>query len=263
MAGIPTVCTCGRGGGIEILGSFSLKNMFFSKQELQRLSTHLHTSPLSKLDHIDKQIEEKLNFQFHSKLPTPAPTFIVDHSSWDEEFKIYPLIELLNNEIELKKCYEITYVNSKGTSSTRVISPYKFLLKDSKWYLFAYCHKRKSCRLFKINRITELTPSDKQFVENTLSDEEIIEHLNNTFEQIEIKVSAHPALIPDVTEWINNAKITYQENGDAIISGTATNSYELLSKIISFAPKVKLLAPKFLINKIKQSTQILNNLYLN
>ena len=261
MAGIPTMCTCGRGGGIEILGSFNLKNMFFSKQELQRLSTHLHASPLSKLDHIDKQIEEKLNFQFDSKLPTPAPTFIVDHSAWDEEFKINPLIALLNNELELKKCYEITYINSKGVPSTRIISPYKFVLKDAKWYLFAYCHKRKSCRVFKINRITDLTPIDKKFVENTLTEEEIVSLLNNTFEQIEIKVSAHPSILPDITEWINNPNITYEKNGNAIINGTATKSDELISKIISYSPKIKLLSPKSLINKIKQTTQTLADLY--
>lgn len=261
MAGIPTMCTCGRNGGIEILGSFNLKNMFFSKQELQRLSTHLHASPLSKLDHIDKQIEEKLNFQYDSKLPTPDPTFIVDHNSWDEELKLNPLISLLNSEMELKKCYEITYINSKGTPSTRTISPYKFVLKDAKWYLFAYCHKRKSCRVFKINRITNLEPSDKKFVENTLSDEEILAHLNNRFEQIEIKVIAHPSLIPDISEWINNPNITYIENGDALISGTATNSYELISKIISFAPKMKLISPKSLVNKIKQNTETLIKLY--
>ena len=263
MAGIPTMCTCGRGGGIEILGSFNLKNMFFSKQELQRLSTHLHASPLSKLDHIDKQIEEKLNFQFDSKLPTPEPTFIVDHSAWDEEFKINPLIELLNNQLSLKKCYEITYINSKGVPSIRTISPYKFILKDSKWYLFAYCHKRKNCRVFKINRITDLAPSDKTFIENKLSDDEILSHLNSTFEQIQIKISTHPSLIPDVTEWINNTTITYNENGNAEISGTATNSYELISKIISFAPKLKLLSPKTLINKIKQTAQTLTELYSN
>lgn len=261
MAGIPTFCTCGRSGGIEILGSFNLKNMFFSKQELQRLSTHLHASPLSKLDHIDRQIEEKLNFQFDSKLPTPEPTFIVDHSSWDEELKLNPIIGLLNSELEQKKCFEITYINSKGVPSTRTISPYKFILKDSKWYLFAYCHKRKTCRIFKLNRITELHPSDKTYVENTLSDEEIVNLLSSSFEQIEIKISLDQSLIPDAVEWINNAKITYNENGSAEIIGTATNSYELISKIISYSPKLKLLSPKSLVNKVKQTAKNLTNLY--
>lgn len=261
MAGIPTYCTCGRGGGIEILGSFNLNNMFFSKQELQRMSTHLHASPLAKLDHIDKQIEEKLNFQFDSKLPTPEPTFIVDHSSWDEEFKINPIIQLINDKLDQKLCYEITYVNSKSATSTRVISPYKFILKDSKWYLFAYCHKRKSCRLFKVNRITNLQTSDKTYIENTLSEEEILKLINNTFEQIEIKLKLDQSLIADTVEWINNANIVYNEDGSAEITGTATNSYELISKIISYSPKLKLLSPKALINKVKKTAENLTSIY--
>ena len=107
------------------------------------------------------------------------------------------------------------------------------------------------------------TKSMNYIIENKLSDDEILSHLNSTFEQIQIKISTHPSLIPDVTEWINNTTITYNENGNAEISGTATNSYELISKIISFAPKLKLLSPKTLINKIKQTAQTLTELYSN
>lgn len=263
MAGIPTVCSYGRTGGIEILGSFNLKNMFFTKPELQRLSTHLHASPLSKLDTIDKQIEEKLKFQSGSKVPTPEPNFIVDYNSWNEELKMNPIISLLNNELELKKCYEITYINSSGVPSTRTISPYKFILKYSKWYLFAYCHKRKECRVFKVNRITGLKPKNIKFIENSYTDSEILEQLNNMFEQIEIKVNVDSSIIPDTLEWINDSKITYNENGSAEIIGTATNSYDLISKIISYSPKLKLLSPESLVTKVKNTALGLSKLYSN
>ena len=261
MSGIPTMCTFGRTGGIEILGCFNLSNMFFTKQELKRLQTHLHASPLSELDNIDKQIEEKLNFQTGSKISDTTSNFIVDYNSWDEELKLNPLIKILNSEIDQKKTYEITYLNTDGILSTRVISPYKFILKYSKWYLFAYCHTKKQTRVFKLNRIQGLAPSDQHFIDNKYTDLQIKERLNHLFEQIEITIEASLSILPDTLEWLNDYKITYTENDSAIITGTATNSYELLAKLLTNSEKIKVIAPQSLITKVLNTANTLNSIY--
>ena len=263
MAGVPTICTFGRTGGIEILGNYNLSNMFFTKQELNRIRTHLHASPLSELDNIDKQIEEKLDFQSGSKIPNSNSSFIVDYTAWSEELKLNPIIKLLNSNLNMRKCYEIEYINSNGVLSTRTISPYKFILKDSKWYLFAYCHKRKETRVFKINRIQGLKVTDAEYKENEMTDNEIKEHLNNLFEQIEITVEVATTIIPDTLEWINDTKITYTDSDTAIITGTTTKSYDLISKIITCSTKLKLLAPESLLNEVRTATKNLNKLYIN
>lgn len=261
MAGIPTMSTCGRNGGIEIFGSFNLNNMFFTKQELKRLQTHLHASPLAELDNIDKQIEEKLNCQTNAKLKDNYSNFIVDYNSWDDELKLNPLIRVLDSEIDQNKTYEITYLNPDGEHSTRVISPYKFILKDSKWYLFAYCHKKKQTRIFKLNRIQDLTPSTVQYVKNTLTDTQIKERLNHLFEQIEITLEASTSIIPDTLEWLNDYKISYKENGNAIITGTATKSNELLSKLILNSQNLKVITPTYLIDEVLTTVNTLQSIY--
>ena len=261
MAGIPTTCSFGRNGGIEILGSFNLDSMFFTKQELKRLQTHLHASPLSKLDNVDKQIEEKLEFQAESKIPDTTSNFIVDYNSWDEELKLNPLIKVLNSEIDQQKTYKITYLNSNGILSSRVISPYKFILKNSKWYLFAYCHQKQQTRVFKLNRIQDLSPSTETFVKNKLSDAQIKERLNHLFEQIEITIQASPTILPDTLEWLNDYKITYTKNGNALITGTATKSYELFAKLLTNSQKLKVIKPQSLIDELLKTADNLKTIY--
>ena len=152
-------------------------------------------------------------------------------------------------------------MNSDGVLSTRTISPYKFILKYSKWYLFAYCHTKKQTRVFKLNRIQGLSPSSEAFVENNFTEEEIKDRLNHLFEQIEIKVEASLSILPDTLEWLNDYKIDYTENDSAIITGTATKSYDLLAKFLTNSTKLKLLAPESLIKQVRQTADDLKSIY--
>lgn len=262
MSGIPTMCSYGRTGGIEIFGSYSLDNMFLTKPELQRLLTHLHASPLSKIDNIDRQIEEKLIFKTQSKQPATPSNILIDYKTWSEEEKLNPIIKLLNDNINLEQAYFMTYTDADGKLSTRTISPYKLIFKESKWYLFCYCHTKKSPRIFKVNRIHELAPSEEKYVRLKFSDAEIIDHINNFFEQITLTIETSEQALPDILEWLDESSITYNKNGSTIITGTATSNKELISKIISNSTKFKLLEPENLLNKVKETAKNLYNLYL-
>ncbi len=52
--------------------------------------------------------------------------------------------------------WRITYTDSKGEVSLRVITPISLTSREQKNYLNAYCHKRRSYRLFRADRITEI-----------------------------------------------------------------------------------------------------------
>ena len=261
MSGIPTICTYGRNGGIEILGSFNLNNLFFTKNEFKRLLTHLQASPLSSLDNLDRQIEEKLKLNTERAKEPTSTDFVIDYNAWDKNNKINPIIKLLHDNLPNKTCYEIAYTDCYGHKSTRTISPYKLLLKDNKWYLFAFCHTRNEVRLFKINRIQELSPSLAEFKDLTFTDEEIKQHISNLFKEISLTLLVDNSCICDVIELLNDYEIEETKNCSTIITGTATNNQDLIFRILSFAPKVKLLSPQNLIQEIKHNINTLKELY--
>lgn len=262
LSGIPTYCTYGRTGGIEIFGRFNLENMFLTKPELQRLLTHLHASPLSKIDNIDRQIEEKLVFKTQSKTPPHPSNIIIDYNMWSEDQKVNPIVKLLNENMEIEKAYQMTYTDSNGKLSKRIISPHKLIFKESKWYLFCFCHNKKEHRIFKANRIQELTPTTDTYIPSILKDSEIIDLINNFFELITITLKVKESALADTLEWLDETDIKYNNDGSAIVTGTATNNNELISKIISNSSRLELLAPSSLLEKIKTSAKEISKLYL-
>ena len=71
-----------------------------------------------------------------------------------------------------KKTVNFTYHNTKGEKSRRTADPLKIWFKEKAWYLFAYCHEKKSIRQFKINRIKGLTLTEEHF-DKSMEDFEI------------------------------------------------------------------------------------------
>lgn len=261
MAGIPTVSTYGRGGGTEIVGAFNLENIFFTKPEIARLLSHLKSSPLIGLDNIDKQIEEKLEFKYND-VETIQNNFIIDHTSWGYSKTLPPILKFLSDKIGSNKTFNITYINSNGNLSKRTISPYKIIFKDFKWYLLGLCHTKKEVRIFKLNRIQELEPSEEEFIPLSLTDNEITNHINSSFNMIQLELEINSLVLPDIEEWIDITEIKALQDNQFKIVGTTSNNSNLLNKILSYTTNVKLLSPTSILNDLKNKCQTLSKLYL-
>ena len=261
MAGIPTISTFGRNGGTEIIGAFNLENIFFTTNEIERLLLHLKSSPLGCLDNIDKQIEEKLLFKYKKVTSAYQSPFLIDHKSWGYSKTVSPIIKLLSDKIGTQKTYNMHYINSSGTSSIRTISPYKIVYKDFKWYLFAHCHKSHENRIFKLNRIQEISTSDSEFIPNIHTDDEILARLESVFDTIQLKLEIDSSILMDIEEWMQITSIKETTAGKLEISGVATKTSGLIDKIMYYSPAIKLLAPESLITDIKKRCKHISHIY--
>lgn len=263
MAGIPTVSSFGRNGGTEIIGAFNLENIFFTTSEIERLLVHLKSSPLGSLDNIDKQIEEKLELKFKKVEQTYQNNFLIDYKSWGYSKTITPLINLLSEKIKLKKTYNMHYINSCGTTSIRTISPYKIIYKDFKWYLFAHCHKSHENRIFKLNRIQEISESDKLFIPNTTSNEEILSSLESNFETISLELIIDSTILMDIEEWMEVTGITEISPNKLLVNGWTAKTTSLVDKIMSYSSAAKLISPQTIVAAIKERCNTITHLYAN
>lgn len=264
MAGVPTISHFGRYGGTEITSSFNLENNFFTKRELARLLTHLHASPLKSLDNLDQEIKEKLELSLKSKTPNaPCDNFIIDYTSWGNTKPTSPLIKFLAERLNENKTYKITYIAPSSVITTRVISPYKLVFKDFRWYLLAFCHKRKEIRIFKLSRIQELLPSTEDFISLSLTEEEILDHLNNFFKSVQLELKVHPSVLPDVEEWLTNTTFPQSSNPDEtiLVHGTANLSTTLIDKLISYSEFVTVIKPTEVISQIKHKCKLISKKY--
>ena len=252
MSGIPTYSESGRNGGTRIVGSFSVDNLFFSKQELSRLFLHLDSSPLKGLDSIDEQINTKIRFQLQNNLRSDPPqsNFIIDHTCWCNEPTIKEHITTIQTAINKALDVEIEYNSTTSGQTQRKITPALIINKECRWYFLGFCHKAKSLRLFKISRIHKLSACERENPELTITREDALEHLKNTFKKSEITIETHKNNIDDIRQWLDVLEIKSKDNDQLEIHGLALNNSGLIYKLISYETQVKVLKPQELQTKI-------------
>ena len=103
------------------------------------------------------QLMEKLSAGNRTLL-SGGTHLLIDLSSWYKS-SLAPKIEAIQRAIEQHHLVQFTYDAPKGTS-VRSVEPYYLIFHWSTWYLWGWCQTRQDFRLFKLNRMTDLSIGD-------------------------------------------------------------------------------------------------------
>ena len=82
-------------------------------------------------------------------------SILIDLSSWNKE-SLSPKIELIQDAIELGKTIGFKYYAPSGNTE-RELEPYFLIFKWSSWYVYGYCLLRNAFRMFKLNRMADIS----------------------------------------------------------------------------------------------------------
>ena len=77
---------------------------------------------------------------------------------------------IIKEAIRYNNTISFLYYYSKGESE-RLIEPYFIVFKWSAWYVFGYCIQRQDFRLFKLNRLWELSCTNQKFEQRIIPQE--------------------------------------------------------------------------------------------
>lgn len=217
-AGIPITTTQGSGGGIRIMDGYRMNRTLLTSKDMQMILAGLRS-----LDSVSGR-----------------DSILIDLSSWYKE-TLAPKIELIQNAVEERNLLTFQYYAPKGNGK-RSIEPYYLVYKWSSWYVWGWCTGKKDYRLFKLNRMDALLKEDTTFMPRevpmpNLSDEKIFPG--------GIKVKA---LFTRDSQWrlVEEFGIhCFIENEDGTLLFTAdyTEKENLLSWLLTFGDKVKVLEP--------------------
>ena len=83
---------------------------------------------------------------------------LIDLASWYKT-SLPPKIERIQGAIEQHRTIRFTYFSPKG-ESVRTVEPCYLVFHWSAWYVWGWCRSRQDYRLFKLNRMTELTAGE-------------------------------------------------------------------------------------------------------
>lgn len=246
-AGIPIYTTQGKGGGIFLQENYVLNKSLLSEQE-----QNLILSALQGLNIIDEENTNVLLSKLGGIFRKQNVNWIeVDFSEWNK--KSEELFHLLQSAIFQSKIVHFRYYSGKGECRSRTVEPLKLVFKSGAWYLYAYCHLRQDCRLFKLVRIKDLEITAQHFIRTT--PERVLEDIQPyTDETVALTLLFSRELACRVYE--NFEKTEETADGDYLVNISLPNNESLYPFIFSFGDRVEVLAPpevrKTVINRINK-----------
>ncbi|MDE6064130.1 MAG: YafY family transcriptional regulator, partial [Lachnospiraceae bacterium] len=236
-AGIPIVTKQGTNGGISIMENYKIERALLTNTEMLDILAGLRG--LDSINGTNRygQLMEKLSVG-SSDFMSGSQSVLIDLSSWYKD-SLAPKIELIRNAIDNGRELSFFYYSPTGESE-RIIEPYYLIFRWSSWYVWGWCTERKDFRMFKLNRMDALVKRETEFLPREVS---VPDLSNQKIFPGEIKVKA---LFSNDSKWrlIQEFGVhcfTEEEDGSLLFKADYTDKEYLLSWLLSFGAKVKVL----------------------
>ncbi|NBH83253.1 YafY family transcriptional regulator [bacterium C-53] len=237
-AGVPIYAEAGRNGGIHLMNDFVLDKAVLSEEEKQEILAALQS--LNSTNNIgNNQTLHKLSAIFNM---SSENWLEVDFSRWGNKGTDNEKFKLLRSAVIHQKCIKITYANSYGVISERIVQPLKMSYKSMAWYLKAYCMEKQDYRIFKLTRIIDLEILPRSFCKSLFP--ELDETLGRSYNTIILCFPKNMSY--RVYDEFDKAWVSKKENGDLIVSVEMPEDEWLIGYLLSFGTQIDIIEPVYL-----------------
>ncbi|SDM74959.1 helix-turn-helix transcriptional regulator [Acetanaerobacterium elongatum] len=260
QAGIPLVTSPGGDGGISIAEGFTLGKDVLTRNDLESIILGLKSLESVTQGTQIRSLLTRLAPEPESSIIPAGSDVVIDLASFYRS-SLAPKISLLREAIAVKQTVRFDYYAKNG-HTLREIEPYLIAFKWSAWYVFGFCRLRQDFRLFKLNRITELTLTGEGFEPRSLTAEQA--DLDAFYQDPEKRHYATLLLSRDleyimIDEYgINSYKPVDEQS--IVAQWDYINEREMVKTVLRLGSGAKVLAPKSLADAVKdEALKILQN----
>jgi predicted DNA-binding transcriptional regulator YafY len=158
-------------------------------------------------------------------------------------------IDVLMRAITNKRTVQMRYyAASRNVTTRREVDPYRLRYVDGALYLIAYCHWRKDVRMFSIERIRSLSPTDHPYqmplhfdIDAYVEDALVVMR----GERVEVELVFEKATAAWVKDriWHSSQRLKRLKGGALHMCLTVANTRELLGWVLSFGAAVRVVKP--------------------
>ena len=246
QAGIPIVTHQGAGGGISIVDGFKLDKQVLTTGELSGIIAALKgLGSVSEQSRIERTLD-KLGANSEAVLSLHEPV-VIDLASYYKG-DLTAKIETIKQAILDNKIIEFDYFYDKGENHRR-IEPYIVVFQWTSWYVFGFCLKRMDWRLFKLNRLLNLSVTDEPFSMRDIPPEK--RNWNSQLEDNTRLVALFDKSAKYLLIEAYGVDSFYETDEGLYFEIGYTNQSFMVSWLLSFGDKVKVLEPKSIVTEIK------------
>lgn len=264
IAGIPIASSTGAAGGYEILDTFKLNKQITTMDDYLFIITALKGMSSA---YDNKKINttlEKMLTSGHYK--DEKQRVFIDFGVVREGESIPEVVREMESAIDSKNIVEFDYSNNAGQKSHRIIEPLALSYRWYAWYLLAYCTDKNDYRLFKLNRLTDLTVTDDPVSNEHGNVPDLLEKQwgNDNRRYITMKLLCRAEVRVAITEYMKGKIIEERENGDFVMETFGMEHDRMwLSLLLGFGDSVKVLEPQEVIDMLKEKSLQIQKLYEN
>lgn len=260
QAGIPLVTAPGGDGGISIAEGFTLGKDVLTRSDLESIILGLKSLESVTQGNQIRSLLTRLDPEPESSIIPAGSDVVIDLASFYRS-SLAPKISLLREAIAARQTVQFDYYSKNG-HSLREIEPYLIAFKWSAWYVFGFCRLRQDFRLFKLNRITELTLTGEGFEPRSLTAEQA--DLDAFYQNPEKRQYA-TLLLSKSLEYImideygiNSYKPVDEQS--IVAQWDYINEREMVKTVLRLGSGAKVLAPQSLADAVKdEALQITQN----
>lgn len=170
-------------------------------------------------------------------------------------------IDKLSHAIAHRHTIQMRYFSAgRNATSRREIDPYRLRYVDGGLYLIAYCHWRKDVRMFAVERIRSLTPTDHPYQMPLHFDidayvEDALVVMRGKRITVELKFNKPTAVWAKDRIWHPSQQVTPLKNGQLVMVLQVADTRELLGWILSFGSGVQVLKPEALKQSVREEAK--------
>jgi predicted DNA-binding transcriptional regulator YafY len=170
-------------------------------------------------------------------------------------------IDRLSHAIAHRRTVQMRYYSAgRNAMNRREVDPYRLRYVDGGLYLIAYCHWRKDVRMFAVERIQSLTPTDNPYQMPLHFDidayvEDALVVMRGERITVELKFNKVTAAWAKDRIWHPSQQVTPLKDGQVIMTLQVADTRELLGWILSFGSGVSVLKPEHLQKAVREEAK--------
>jgi predicted DNA-binding transcriptional regulator YafY len=168
--GIPILATRGRHGAYRLMPSFKLPPLMLTEEEAMALTLGLLAVRRTDLALYAPAVEGALA-KVVRVLPVALRTrvqavqeAVLLHLSSPREVPAREAVVMLSTAAVEQRQVVLRHRSARGVETERPFDPYGLVYREGRWYVVGHCHLRAAQRVFRLDRIQEVTMRDESFI---------------------------------------------------------------------------------------------------
>ncbi len=260
LAGLPIQVLRGREGGIYISDSYKLPKGFMTKEEYEAAINALEIMYAQLPEERFLDAKRKLSAQVKAEvrdfsLSSEIGSILVDGGTWGDSGTFADKLHVFEEAIKEKLALDVEYQSREGEKTQRRIEPHVLVYKQGVWYLYAFCHKQRAFRLFRVGRILSTVRTEEHFIKRAFTRDDIpLNFRTMETDFVDVRLQIAESAFADAQDWLG-AENLREVNGKWQADVSLPNDETLVRKILGMGTSVQVLSPAALRKRVAETAE--------